>query len=396
MKKYIILILAIAAFTACQNNTSPSFAGDYTLNIQLNDSTKITLDAQLVKAGKNYQLHFWNHTELIQSKTFSLDSGTHITLPYFENYLQLDNISEQNIQGLFINPNKTNYSIPLTLTPNTRPTPKAQSTIKKLYSLEFSPATDNYYPGQLELQEYSDNTISGTILTETGDYRYLIGTKTADSFYLNCFDGAHLFYFSGKLKGDTISNGIFYSGKHWSEPFIGVPSTENNLKNPFDLTKKQGNFTPTIFRDLSNQNFELNSSIFKQAPLTIIQIMGTWCPNCMDENIYYKSLVQQHPQIQIITVAYEIQKDTTEAIQRIKAYKKELELPWTMLYGGRASKSLSSSHFPYLNEIISYPTSIFFNQTGEIIKIHTGFYGPGTGKHYTKYTEEMEQFLQQF
>lgn len=396
MKNILFFLATSLAIVSCQNKTPHSYSGNYTFNIQINDSTKIHLDAQLEKTNIGYKLHFWNNTEKISSPDFTLDSASTISLPYFENYLELQQITESHIQGILINPNKTNYSLPINLLPKSTKTSKITPTNTKSYTLSFSPNTDDYYPGRLEIQEYSDNTISGTILTETGDYRYLIGKKSANSFYLNCFDGAHIFYFKGAIQGDSLRKGIFYSGKHWNEPFNGVLSSQNTLKNPFDLTEKQAEFSSTVFRDLENKPFELNAEVFKNAPLTILQIMGTWCPNCMDENIYYKSLVQKHPKIQIITVAYEIQKDTTAALQRIKAYQKELALPWTILYGGRASKSLSSSHFPYLNKIISYPTSIFFNQSGEIVKIHTGFYGPGTGEHYKKYTDEMELFLQKY
>ena len=42
---------------------------------------------------------------------------------------------------------------------------------------------------------------------------------------------------------------------------------------------------------------------------------------------------------------------------------------------------------------MSYPTSIFIDRSGKIRKIRTGFYGPGTGNYYTRYTEETTNFV---
>jgi hypothetical protein len=66
---------------------------------------------------------------------------------------------------------------------------------------------------------------------------------------------------------------------------------------------------------------------------------------------------------------------------------------------GAASKEAASSHFPMLNGIMSFPTTLLIDQQGKIIAIHTGFSGPATGSSYTelvdKYKEEIEGALEQ-
>ena len=39
------------------------------------------------------------------------------------------------------------------------------------------------------------------------------------------------------------------------------------------------------------------------------------------------------------------------------------------------------------------PTAIYLNRKGEVVKIHTGFYGPGTGEMYEKFSRETEAFV---
>ena len=52
--------------------------------------------------------------------------------------------------------------------------------------------------------EQFENEVTGTFLTETGDYRFLQGNVIADSLFLSCFDGAHAFLFKAQKRGDTL------------------------------------------------------------------------------------------------------------------------------------------------------------------------------------------------
>jgi thiol-disulfide isomerase/thioredoxin len=131
--------------------------------------------------------------------------------------------------------------------------------------------------------------------------------------------------------------------------------------------------------------------------VTIIQIMGSWCPNCLDETRYFLSLYDKyHAQgLEIIAVAYEIGKDPVQHIERIKQLQKKLNIPYQIVIAGTSSKALASEHFSMLTDIISFPTAIFIGRDGQVKKVHTGFNGPGTGTYFTEYTKETELFIQQ-
>lgn len=70
-----------------------------------------------------------------------------------------------------------------------------------------------------------ENNLTGTFLTESGDYRYLDGTVQANKLYLSCFDGAHAFLFEGKIEADNTINGIFYSGKNYKATWSSKKTT---------------------------------------------------------------------------------------------------------------------------------------------------------------------------
>jgi hypothetical protein len=47
-----------------------------------------------------------------------------------------------------------------------------------------------------------------------------------------------------------------------------------------------------------------------------------------------------------------------------------------------------------LNHVMSFPTSIFIDRRGLVRKIHTGFYGPGTGSYYDRFVEKNQTFIE--
>jgi UDP-N-acetylmuramyl pentapeptide synthase len=62
--------------------------------------------------------------------------------------------------------------------------------------------------------------------------------------------------------------------------------------------------------------------------------------------------------------------------------------------GVKANKEKASQDFAVLNEVISFPTTIFIGRDGNVKRIHTGFNGPGTGKYYTEYVEKTNALIE--
>ena len=48
-----------------------------------------------------------------------------------------------------------------------------------------------------------------------------------------------------------------------------------------------------------------------------------------------------------------------------------------------------------LDHFSAYPTTIFIDRKGDVRKIHTGFSGPATGDHYTRFVAEVKATLDQ-
>lgn len=238
------------------------------------------------------------------------------------------------------------------------------------------------------------NSLYGTFLTETGDYRFLEGATIKDSLYLSCFDGSHAFLFRAQIKNDTLW-GDFHSGSHYKTEWFAIKNESFELRHPDSLTYIV-NEKPLEFElmklDGSYYHYP-NESV--QNKVVLVQIMGTWCPNCMDESNYLKKIYAQYSdKLEILAVTFETQKTTEGKVEKVARYKEALGLNYTFLIGGDACKPCASQIFPQLSDIISFPTLIFIDKQGEIRKIHTGFSGPGTGEHYTEFVKETDDFIE--
>ncbi|MDA8693061.1 TlpA family protein disulfide reductase [Saprospiraceae bacterium] len=248
-------------------------------------------------------------------------------------------------------------------------------------TFEFDNPKDAY-PAIGEFKQ-DGNNLSGTFLTETGDYRYLDGNAYGDKLRLSVFDGSHAFLFSGSVSNDTIY-GEFRSGKHYKSNWIATKSNEANyLKDPYQMTKMnegaQANFS------LKNTNSEIVSFSDESYndKVKIINIMGTWCPNCKDEIQYLKEIKKNYPEVEIVSIAYERYRDEDKVLGLLRDYKSVMDIDWPLLHGGYADKKETAQALGFVDKIYSYPTMILINKDNGVEDIHTGFNGPATSKYKT-------------
>jgi thiol-disulfide isomerase/thioredoxin len=239
------------------------------------------------------------------------------------------------------------------------------------------------------LFEQTAGTIKGTFLTETGDYRYLSGTIGTNRFKISTFNGSWAFLFEGKVVGDSLY-GEFYSGQSYHTSWIATRDAQAQLKDESTLTYviNDKSFQFQNVKDLKGKPFTYTSKKLKDK-VVIYQIMGTWCPNCIDETKYLSELYQEYHKlgVEIIGLAYENGNDQKAQIKRLKAFQKRLKVPYKIVLAGTNSSKVASEQFPMLNGIMSFPTTIIIDKTGKIRFIHTGFSGPATGEFYKELKE---------
>lgn len=266
------------------------------------------------------------------------------------------------------------------------------------WAVNFSPEKKQGSPaiGVFHHIEQS-NFITGTFLTETGDYRFLEGVFSKNTLFLSSFDGSHAFLFVASLLPNSQLKGKFYSGSHWQEDWIASKNDTIQLKNPEEITYAIDKTSPVnfSFQNLNKQVVSLSDTMFKNKAI-IVQIMGSWCPNCMDESKYLSELyaIYKPKNLEIVALAYEKTTDFEKARGQVLRLKNKLNIPYEILITQLSGKEKASETLPFLNKVSAFPTTLFLDKAHRVVKVHTGFSGPATGKEYETFKTNTEQLVQ--
>lgn len=403
LMKFLISFYFLIILSTLFAGTQPKY-GQWLGKLELNSSTELPFRMVFNDHKEAPSLTILNGEEQITLMFKRRNADTLVySFPEFDSDLHLLLKSKQSIIGYWHNKNrKGRYTIPLNahyceglLFECKEGNDAEMQTLKRKWKTEFSPNSEDMFPA-IGLFNQQDSLLSGTFLTETGDFRFLDGNLFGNKLYLSCFDGSHAFLFTADLNNDTLL-GEFYSGIHYRTTWIANPDENYELTNPNKLTYVVNDTKLAFdFNDINLQAFHYPNESYKNK-VTIIQIMGSWCPNCMDETHYFMDLYKKyHDQgLEIILVGYEAGADEQEYAAKLKRLQSRNNIPFKMLIGGAANKNKAAADFSMLNNIISFPTSIFVDKNGNISKVHTGFTGPSTGEYYTDYMQETENFIKE-
>ena len=303
------------------------------------------------------------------------------------------------MEGEWIVHNKKNYSIPFVarhgkqerFTVQKRD-PKANLSGK--WKVNFDADKEDPYPAIGEFKQ-NGNHIQGTFITETGDYRFLEGTVQKDKLFLSCFDGSHAFLFTADIEENGSLKGLFRSGKHYQSYWEAVRDDKFELVSPDSLTylKKGYDKLSFSFKNPAGEFISLEDDQYK-GKVKIVQIFGTWCPNCRDETKFLVDYLRKHPKqdLEIIGLAFEKFKTEEKYMNALTTYKEKLDVNYELLYAGVSNKKEAANSLPMLNKIISYPTMIFLDRKDQVRRIHTGFYGPATSE-YPDFKKDFESYI---
>lgn len=389
--KYLIILASALSLLTCKQEEKAAtdlFSGLWRSQLHLDsNSTTLPFFLQVMREDSGvYMAAVMNGDERIfHDEVEVVDDSIFIRSPFFNSEIRAG-ITQNELHGFWFDHSRSgNYKIPFSakynLTNRFSFDAPLTSSLGGKWKTVFGPNTDYPDTAIAEFEHLENSELHGTFLTTTGDYRFLEGGYDGKTLKLSTFDGSHAFLFMAKNTNDTL-HGTFYSGNHWKQDFISWRDEDYQLPDAyealqFDSTADFSLSLPTI----DGKSFELGSEM-KNKPV-IIQIMGTWCPNCLDESIFLTRNQERinSKGVELLTVVFERQ-ELSELGEHLEKYRKNLEVEHPYLYGGNASKRLASEVFPQVSGIQSFPTTIFLSADHKIKAVHSGYSGPGTGIHF--------------
>jgi len=240
-----------------------------------------------------------------------------------------------------------------------------------------------------------ESLLTGSILTTTGDYRFLEGAVNANKFALSSFGGLSPYLLQGEFINDSTFTGKFITPRTTVE-ISGKKNPKAALPNAYNVTYlKEGYSTLGFsFPNLEGKQVSLSDPKYKNK-VVIVTILGSWCPNCLDESKFLAQWYKYNHErgVEIIGLGFERKNDFNYASKVLTSLKNRIGIDYEILFAGQTGKENVAKALPEINGFASYPTTIFIDKKGVIRKIHSGFNGPATGKFYDEYKTEFNSLI---
>ena len=236
--------------------------------------------------------------------------------------------------------------------------------------------------------------ISASILRVDGDTGTLTGHYQDGKFVLSHFSGARpsQLFITPRADG-TLS--VDLGGQRHEGSMTAYRPEEaraKGLAEPTDADRHTGVKDPSqpfafSFPDLSGNVVSNTDARFKNK-VVLINITGSWCPNCHDEAPFLAEVYRKYHDrgLEIVALSFEEAEQLADPV-RLRAFIKEYGITYTVLLGGEtgtAKDKLTSAE-----DWDAWPTTFFVGRDGLVKGVHAGFAGPGSGELYRKQREEF-------
>ena len=394
--KKIFLAISLISIIGCTNkDDAPSVSFGFWRAELSTQGKKLPFNFKLVERNERIEFQFINGEEIIIADEYQwVNDSLIINMHVFDSQIKVK-VSENEMNGFWSKNYVEGYDIPIHAVYGDSERFKEKTSHK---TFDFSgkwPVTfvrNGDSTAAIGVFEQANSHVSGTFLKVSGDYRFLQGKAFGDSLKLSTFDGEHAYLFEAKIMEDKTIRGEFWAGKGGHLTWFGEKNESAVLNDGDDLTYLKDGFDRVDF-SFTNEKGQLISTTDDEYSnkVLIIQILGSWCPNCLDETKFLSEWYKKnhHRGVEIIGLAFERKAEFEYGASRIIKLKDRLEIDYEILFAGKTGRESTQNALPMLNAIVSYPTTIFIDRDGVVQKIHSGFSGPGTGSYYDEFVSEF-------
>jgi len=237
--------------------------------------------------------------------------------------------------------------------------------------------------------------VTGSILTNSGDLRFLEGIVTEDGVKLSAFGGLMPHLIEIRFLNKDSFEGEFNTAKSKTK-LTGVRNDKAALADAYSLAKMKPGFNRLHFKlpDMDGKLVSLSENQYK-GKVVIVSILGSWCPNCIDEAKFLAPWYKENKNrgVEILGLAFERKDNFDYAKETINRLKKAEDIQYDILFAGEAHPITIAEVLPEIENFSGYPTTIFIDKQGKVKKIHTGFNGPATGLFYKEFQTEFNALV---
>ena len=373
--------------------------GNWRLDINLQDK-KLPVLIQLDLPGEDGSLKgkLLNGGETLALDGMIKDDNTFV-LDIAAHYSKLEGkIKGNKITGNWMRTNKENFAIPFS---------GGRTKSQSLYSEYTNHATSINLSGKWKIKLDEDkyglglfsqegSRVQGSILTETGDYRFLDGYISENKLYLSGFDGVFSFILDGVIdKNQFVATMV--AGTSTKKKITAQRDNDFDLKDPLSMTNLTSDKALTLsVTDIDGNKIDLAKGEYK-GKAKVIQIFGSWCPNCHDETNFFVDWRGENStlknKVQFLALSFERTDSKEKAIRDLKKVRAKLKIDYDVALLG-INKETKPEEFLPIETTIAFPTTLFLDKNNVIQKIHTGFAGQATGEYFSAFKRDFTETIE--
>ncbi len=228
--------------------------------------------------------------------------------------------------------------------------------------------------------------VSGAILRVDGDTGALTGAYRDGKFVLSHFSGARPLLLEVTLTADG-SLELLQNGKTKLVAVRADSAKAKDIGTPTDPSLHTRVKDPTerfqfSFNDLDGRLVSNTDARF-QGKVVIVNITGSWCPNCHDEAPFLADLHRKYQKrgLEVVALSFEEEEQLANPT-RLRAFLEQYGIEYTVLLAGVPDQL--AEKVPQADNLNAFPTTFFVGRDGRVRGVHAGFPSSGSGSYYTQ------------
>ena len=233
---------------------------------------------------------------------------------------------------------------------------------------------------------------AATILRVDGDTGTISGTYQNGKFVLSHFDGARAHLMQIALASDGTldilqdANTKYTAYRPEAARAKGLPEpTDPNLHTTVKDPKEPFHFS---FPDLNGRVVSNTDARF-QGKALVVEITGSWCPNCHDEAPFLAEMYRKYggKGLEIVSLSFE-EADQLKDPVRLRAFVKKYGMEFPVLVCGDPDEA--STKLTQLVNWNTWPATLFIDKKGLVRGVHSGFPSAGSADLYKAAKDEFQ------
>ncbi|MCX6133478.1 MAG: TlpA disulfide reductase family protein [Ignavibacteriales bacterium] len=401
----VVLMVSLCMYSGCQQQPPPERAV-WKGTVSLADKKQLPFVVYLDLTPPAPSGYFLNGTEQTPIPEIH-HAGDSLTFVFSEYGAAMQSVWKGGkLTGTFLRFRKDTVSNPFEASPSTAPEAttkaKAPSDIPLVGKYQvFMKNREGIDSGSVATFWSRGDSVFGTFIAADGDLGLMCGKQEGNSVQLGRFSG-----WQGQLMELTRTQNQWSGTLYYRMPpatsftLVPRPTASLDVRSARQTTMKDSRkpfaFTGTTVLGDTVTNLDTRY----KGKVVLIDIMGTWCHNCMDASPLLQKLFTEFngQGLEVVGLSFELTGDFNAARKNLLLYEERYGITFPVLYcGSLDNANVEARTRSQLNNFFAYPTTLFVDRNGVVQQIHEGFKGPGTGEEYQNevnlYYETVQKLL---